>query len=154
ERVVEQSVQLAETFASYLTTDKPLYQPGQTIHIRALTLQKPELLPAAGHEVVLTVADSKGNKVFRQALPASEYGIASADFTLADELNLGAYTVSAAVGDYHVDKQVTVQRYSLPKFKVTVDTDRAYYLPGTKLSGKVAANYFFGKPVANSAVTV
>src|SRR5262249_54852497 len=30
-----------------LTTDKPLYQPNQTIHIRALALARPNLKPAA-----------------------------------------------------------------------------------------------------------
>lgn len=154
ERVIEQAVELLERFSTLLTTDKPLYQPGQTMHLRALTLEKPEMLPAAGRDLVLTVADSKGNKVFREVKRLSEFGIASAEFTLADELNLGTYTISAAVGDQQVEKQVTVSKYSLPKFKVGFEPDRTYYLPGGKVSGKVSANYFFGKPVSGGTVTL
>jgi len=154
DQVLDQQVRLEEGFATLLTADKPLYQPGQTIHIRTLTLRKPDMLPAAGREIVIIVADSKGNKVFRQVKTVSEYGVASAEFTLANELNLGSYTVSAALGEQQAQKQVTVQRYSLPKFKVTLDTDKSYYLPGVKLSGTVAANYFFGKPVSAASITV
>lgn len=154
DRVLEQPVELQERFATFLTTDKPLYQPGQTIHIRSLTLKKPEMLPPAGREIAITVADSKGNKVFRQVKAISEFGIAFADFTLATELNLGTYTVSATLGEHQAERQVTVKRYALPKFKVALETDRSYYLPAGKLSGTVAADYFFGKPVAGAAVTI
>ncbi|MHC4717158.1 MAG: hypothetical protein ACYS5V_09330, partial [Planctomycetota bacterium] len=32
----------------YLSTDKPIYRPGQTVHMRCLALRKPRLVPAAG----------------------------------------------------------------------------------------------------------
>ncbi|MBT9560386.1 MAG: hypothetical protein IV100_30455, partial [Myxococcales bacterium] len=48
-----------------LTTDKPLYQPGQTIHVRALAVKRPQNSPVAGEEAIFEVQDPKGNKVFR-----------------------------------------------------------------------------------------
>jgi len=153
-RVMVQSVEIVEGTTTLLTTDKPLYQPGQTIHIRALSLKKPQMVPAAGEEIVLIVADAKGNKVFKQAGIMNDFGVASADFTLATELNLGLYTVAAEIRGSTTEKKVTVERYALPKFKVALDTDRDFYPPGAKLSGTVAADYFFGKSVQGAAVTI
>ena len=59
-----------------LTTDKPIYQPGQVIHLRALALSAFDLTPAAGQPFEVTIADGKGNKVFRQSLTTSDFGAA------------------------------------------------------------------------------
>jgi uncharacterized protein YfaS (alpha-2-macroglobulin family) len=44
---IEEKVQIRSALRTLLTTDKPLYQPGQTIHIRALTLSQPSMKPLA-----------------------------------------------------------------------------------------------------------
>lgn len=137
-----------------LTTDKPLYQPNQTIHIRALALARPDLKPVAEKPLTFEVEDSKGNKVFKQEVTTSKFGVASAEFALGHEINLGRYTVRAVVGDVINEKKVTVDKYVLPKFKVNVTTDKKYYLPGETLKGTVQVDYFFGKAVAGGEVTV
>lgn len=147
-------VRLRRDYNIMLVTDKPLYQPGQTIHMRALVLRRPHLKPDAGQQVILEVRDSKGNKVFKRKLTTNKFGAAWADFSLADELNLGRYECRAIVADVQAVKTVTVKRYVLPKFKVTVTTARPYYLPGMELSGSVSAQYFFGKPVSGGKVEV
>src|SRR5262245_29683206 len=101
-----------------LTTDKPLYQPGQTIHLRALALRAFDLVPAAKQAMAFEIEDAKGNKVYKKELPTSDFGIASADFTLADEVNTGEYRIRALLGDQRSEKTVTVKKYVLPKFKV------------------------------------
>ncbi|MCC6485051.1 MAG: hypothetical protein IT209_09425 [Armatimonadetes bacterium] len=137
-----------------LTTDKPIYQPGQLMHIRALALKIPSLHPADSQPCTLEVSDARGNKVFKKAGPLSHFGIASADFQLASEVNQGAYTVRAIVEGKTEEKKVTVERYVLPKFKVRMETERTYYLPGDRVKGTVHADYFFGKPVENAKVSV
>jgi hypothetical protein len=139
---------------TYLVTDKPIYQPGQTIHIRSLSLRKPALLPVKNREAVFEVEDGKGNKVFKKALMTGAFGTAYASFSLADELNFGNYTIRAIVGREKVEKTVKVERYVLPKFKVAVKTDKEYYLPAAKAEIDIDAQYFFGKPVAEAQVKV
>ena len=78
-----------------LTTDKPLYQPGQTIHIRALTLSGAEKKPLSEAEVIFEVEDAKGNKVFKVRKETDKFGISFADFVLASELNMGTYRIRA-----------------------------------------------------------
>ncbi len=135
-----------------LTTDKPVYQPGQTIHLRTLALLRPSLKPADDAKIRLTIEDPKQNKVFDKTIVASEWGIASADFQLGDEINLGRYAITARIGDTETARTVTVKRYVLPKFKVSLNTERTYYLPGQTLRGTIRSAYFFGKPV-NGAKT-
>jgi hypothetical protein len=138
----------------FLTSDKPVYQPGQTIHIRVLALSSINMKPVTGVEAQLVVEDAKGNKVFRQAVRLSDYGIAAADFALADEVNQGQYKIIAELGEVKSEKTVTVKYYVLPKFKIVVTTDKPYYLPGETIKGHVQADYFFGKPVAGGQTAI
>jgi len=148
-----------------LTTEKPVYQPGQTIHVRALALEQANHHADAARKLTFELEDSKGNKVFKKATETDKFGIASAEFALADEVNLGAYHVRALMGDAEAQVNtaeiaVQVERYVLPKFKVAVEFDkkdgkeRRDYRPGDHVTGTVRANYFFGKPVDDAVVTI
>jgi 5-hydroxyisourate hydrolase-like protein (transthyretin family) len=156
---VEQPVTIEREYRLLLTSDKPLYQPGQTIHMRALALSTFDLTPARGATVNFLVEDAKGNKVFRQNVTASDFGVAAADFVLADMVNQGNYKLSVAINGTggsetrpYAEKTVEVRPYVLPKFGVAVSTDRSFYLPGQRVQGSVRADYFFGKPVAGGDV--
>ncbi len=149
---LERPVTVERDFRLLLTTDKPLYQPGQTIHIRALALDKFDLTPARGASIDFLVQDAKGNKVFRQSVPASDFGIASVDFILADMVNQGNYNLSATIGNTVSEKTVEVRPYVLPKFGISLTTDQTFYTPGQHVEGSLQADYFFGKPVAQGEV--
>ena len=149
---LEQTVTVERSYKVLLTTDKPIYQPGQQIQIRALALGAFDRLPAAGGEIEVTVADAKGNKVFRETATTSEFGVAAWTFQLADEVNHGNYKITAALGDTSSEKTVVVKPYVLPKFKVSASTDETFYRPGQRVTGQVEAAYFFGKPVDQGQV--
>ena len=151
---IEREVTIQRDYRVLLTTDKPLYQPGQVIHIRALALSAFDLQAADAQNLTLEVADGKGNKVFRKNLVTSEYGAAWADFQLAPEVNSGDYKISATLGNATSEKTVTVEYYVLPKFDLTLETERSYYQPGQQVKGSLQADYFFGKPVSESLVTL
>lgn len=151
---VEQPVTIQREYRLLLTSDKPLYQPGQTIHMRALALSTYDLTPARGATINFLVEDAKGNKVYRQSATASDFGVAAADFTLADLVNQGDYKLTVSIGDTSSEKTVEVRPYVLPKFAVNVSTDRSFYLPGQRVEGKIQSDYFFGKPVAGGEVQV
>ncbi|MBI4789725.1 MAG: hypothetical protein HY782_22060 [Chloroflexi bacterium] len=155
---IEKAIVVQRNYKLLITTDKPLYQPGQTIHLRALALGALDRAPAKDQPLEFLIEDPKGNKIYRKTVQTSAYGITSADFQFADTLNAGAYKITASIGDAggvhptKSEKAVTVKPYVLPKFKVSVETDRGYYLPGERVTGRVRADYFFGKPVAKSDV--
>jgi len=105
-------------------------------------------------DIDFLVEDPKGNKVFRRTVGASSFGVAAADFVLADELLHGDYKITVSLGDTSSEKTVTVKRYVLPKFAVKVNTERPYYLPGQRVAGTVQCDYFFGKPVVDGQVEI
>jgi alpha-2-macroglobulin-like protein len=151
---VEETLSVRPGVQTLLTTDKPMYQPGQTIHMRALSLRRPDRKEVAGEEATFEVEDAKGNKVFKRAMKTDAYGISHADFVLADELNQGVYRIRHLVGAAREEKTVTVEKYVLPKFKVNFTSDRAFYQPGDAVKGEIQTDYFFGKPVAGAQVRV
>jgi hypothetical protein len=154
EEKLEQKVNLKAEAKVLLVTDKPLYQPGQVMHIRALSLRPFDLKPVAGEELTFEVEDGKGNKVFKRAQKTSEYGIASVDFQLADEVNMGDYQVRANLGNTQAHKTVSVKKYVLPKFKNDLTADKRFYLPKEVIHADLQSDYFFGKPVAGGKVKV
>ena len=149
---VESLVKIEKKFRIYLSIDKPRYQPGQKINIRALVLELPSLQPVAEKEIVLEVQDAKGNKVYKQEGKTSKYGISSGVFQLADEVNMGTFKVKAVLGEKEAARDVEVKKYVLPKFKISFKTDRKFYAPGDTVKGNVQVNYFFGKPVSKGKV--
>ncbi|HZD78227.1 MAG TPA: MG2 domain-containing protein [Acidobacteriaceae bacterium] len=160
-----QSVTLKDAASILLTTEKPIYQPSQTIHVRALVLDRASHRADADRHLTFEVEDSRGNKVFKKATTTDKFGVASAEFSLADEVNLGTYHLRALMGDSSAPSNtaelaLNVERYVLPKFKVAVDftekdnKPRRDYRPGDHVTGTVRANYFFGKPVDHAETTI
>ena len=161
-----QQIRLEDKASLLLTTEKPIYQPGQTIHVRALALDRANHQATAGRKLTFEVEDSRGNKVFRKITQTDPYGVASAEFALADEVNLGMYHLRGLMEDDALASTATteialrVERYILPRFKVAVELAgqgakaKRWYRPGDHVTGTVRANYFFGKPVDNAEVTV
>jgi uncharacterized protein YfaS (alpha-2-macroglobulin family) len=160
-----QGIEIEEKASILLTTEKPIYQPSQTIHIRALALDKGDHVATSDRTLTFEVEDSRGNKVFKKVTHTDGFGIASAEFALADEVNLGTYHVRALLGASDspastAELSVNVQRYVLPKFKVAIDfaekdhKPKRDYRPGEHVTGTVRANYFFGKPVEGADIRV
>ncbi len=156
-----ETVQLEDKISVLLTSEKPIYQPSQTIHLRALALNRADRHAAGGRALTFEVEDPRGNKVFRKGTATDNFGVASAEFTLADEVNLGAYHIRAKMGEVSAaELTVNVERYVLPKFRVAIEFDskngkpKRDYRPGDHVTGAVKANYFFGKPVDNASVTI
>jgi len=158
-------VRLEDKVSILLTTEKPIYQPGQTIHVCALALDRSDHEVAASRTLTFEVEDSRGNKVFKKATETDRFGVASAEFGLADEVNLGTYHLRALMGDAEAPANsaeiaIHVERYVLPKFKVAIEfsargkKQKRGYQPGDHVTGTVRANYFFGKPVDGAEIGI
>ena len=139
-----------------LTTDKPLFQPGQTVHMRALVFdQSGRALP--DEEVTFRVEDEEGSNAYTTSLKTSRYGVAAADWRVPESTKLGAYVATLKVKDRedsYDGAQFRISRYDLPNFSVTAKADRAYYLGGQTPSVEVRADYLFGQPVRRGRVRV
>ncbi|MBI4320252.1 MAG: hypothetical protein HY675_17310, partial [Chloroflexi bacterium] len=141
----EAKVAVSNSYLVFLETDKPIYKPGQTIHIRVLTLD-PDLMPVSD-SVTVEALDAKGTKVFRTVSSTDAYGMATMDLPLSTEPNLGAWKVNAATAKNKTQLDVRVEEYVLPKYEVVPDLPREWFLVSEQIKGKVTATYSFGKPV-------
>jgi hypothetical protein len=151
---LERPVQIRADSKVMLVSDRPIYQPGHVIHLRALALRPFDMRPVADRDIVFEVEDPKGNKVFKRTFKTSPFGVAFVDFQLADEVNMGDYHLRAVLGDTRAEKTVQVKRYVLPKFKTEVTADKRFYLPKETVKLELQSDYFFGKPVAGAKVEI
>lgn len=160
--IFEQEAQVAlefdRTARILLTTDKSLYQPGQTLHLRALVFDPSErALPSASAS--FTVEDPDNTTVFRASSTTTRFGVATADWQIPDNTPLGDYLISVEIDDGRFEdskaqQYVKISRYDLPNFTVNTKADRAYYLPGQNAEVEVRADYLFGQPVTRGKVRV
>jgi CD109 antigen len=146
------SISVQEGTLVFLETDKPIYKPGQTVMMRVLTLDA-DLKPVEG-QVAVEVMDAKGIKVFKKDVATDDYGMASLEMPLSTEPNLGVWKVSAAAGQSKTQVDVRVEEYVLPKYEVKVDLAKEWALVSEPISGKIQAQYSFGKPVKGEAEIV
>jgi hypothetical protein len=146
-------------FSSFLvSSDKPLYQPGQTLHARILAFDTSHHA-VAGEAVELRILDPDNTLLFRSNLRTSTFGIASADWPIPGNLRLGDYRLQADFGEDRSEEggasaTVKISRYELPTFKVSSKPDRQYYLSGQSARVEVHADYLFGQPVTRGHVRV
>jgi uncharacterized protein YfaS (alpha-2-macroglobulin family) len=105
----------------FISTDKPLYQPEQTVHIRTLGFegQNPT---ASKRPVTVEVQDPKGDLIYKKDIQPNDYGVAAVDFPLSDQLPVGNYQISGTLGGIaKANQTILVKRYVLPKFKIDVN---------------------------------
>jgi MG2 domain/Macroglobulin domain MG3 len=168
----ENDLKLGAPTRILVQTDKPLYQPGQMLHIRALIFGD-EHRVLATKKIYIQVEDEDGTVVFRDDRTSSRFGVVATDWTIPDRVRLGEYRILAKTypgrfvdEDEDSDDEdnplsaaadrrtVRISRYELPTFVVDVKPDRSYYLPEQKASVDVSAAYLFGKPVPKAAVRI
>jgi len=144
------NVKIEKAVLTFLETDKPIYKPGQTIHIRAITLN-PELMPSS-QPVTVEALDAKGIKIFRSETTTDEYGMATLELPISQEPNLGVWKITAASAEGKTQIDVRVEEYVLPKYEVKVELPKEWFLVNEPIKGSVAAEYSFGKPVKGELV--
>src|ERR1035438_9292836 len=145
----------ATDLQAYIYTDRPVYRPGHTVHIKAVIRQEKDdqqILPAV-KTVKLTVTDADNKAVLTQDLPISAHGTVATDLTLASDAGLGYYSVGLASNGTPINQgSFYVEEYKKPEYQVKVTPTAQRVLQGEKIQAVIDARYFFGEPVANAKV--
>ncbi len=142
-----------------ISVDKPIYQPGQLLHLRLLALDNFSRRAVEDAPVSVKISDPESTAIFRSTIKTSRHGIASLDWPIPESTRLGDYLIEVDIdeGKYKgsiAGQRVKVSRYDLPNFVVTAKADRPYYLPGQNASVEVRADYLFGQAVTRGRVRV
>jgi len=141
-----------ESLKGYVYTDRPVYRPGHTVHIKGVvrkeqndSLDLPDL-----KTLKLKVTDADNKVVLQQDAVVSAHGTVSADLTLAADAGLGYYSIE--LGGVTGSGNFYVEEYKKPEYQVTVKPTVARVLQGNQIQATIEARYFFGEPVANAKV--
>ncbi len=141
----------------FLHTDRGLYRPGDTVHLRGLArllrLNGGLFVPAnAAAEV--TVADPRDREVARRSVPLSKFGGFSLDHALSEAAALGDYRVRARLPYGEFSETFTVEEFRAATFEVelTAKEPRAFSGDVVKLSS--FGRYFYGAAVRSADVTL
>jgi len=138
---------------AYIYTDRPVYRPGHTVHIKAvLRKEKDDALDLPGQSTMkLTVTDADNKAVLKQDVAVSAHGTVIADLNLPADAGLGYYSI-ALDGVQSGSGSFYVEEYKKPEYQVTVKPTAARILQGNSIQATIEARYFFGEPVANAKV--
>ena len=148
---------LKDDFSFLMLTDKPIYQPEQTLNLRGILLKGAEAKTvASGDEIQFNIKDEDDTVLYRENLKTSEFGIAAISWTIPGNAKLGNYSIEVRRDGEQIGySRVKVSRYDLPNFAVSAKPDKNYYLPDQKEAKiEIRADYLFGRPVTKGRVRV
>ncbi|HKG14884.1 MAG TPA: MG2 domain-containing protein, partial [Pyrinomonadaceae bacterium] len=142
------------SLTSYIYTERPVYRPEQKVYFKGILRKRAEgVYRVPGSKTVsVTVTDNDGATIYEKELPLSTRGTFAGELDLPEESPLGSYSINAAVGDASSTGYFQVAEYKKPEYKVSVKTAQGYVMAGQKAKFTVAANYYFGAPVARAGV--
>lgn len=138
---------LAAGFEAFVFTDRGIYRPGETVHVKALVrnrdVEAPEPFPA-----VLRVRRPDG-RIFRD-LPAmlDDLGAAEAAIRIEEFLPTGLYSLELAVpGSFKVlgETSVAVEDFVPPQIETSVTLPAGRHAAGRNLEIACAARHLFGR---------
>ncbi|NXB41205.1 A2ML1 protein, partial [Eulacestoma nigropectus] len=133
-----------------IQTDKPVYEPGQTVRFRIVTLDEEFLALNDSRDAgtifsFLWAQDPKNNQIEQWQNVVPQDGIADLSFQLSDEPLLGMYVINVtrarAYGSFSVKERV------LPKFEVFFEAPNQIYALDTAFPLRVCGRYTRGKSV-------
>lgn len=157
EQDVSIAIQLQDRLTARFQTDKPIYQPGQIVHLRAV-VSNAQGQAASGAKVALRINDQDNERVHTVQLVASRFGIIQDDWVIPSSAGLGTYQIALTAqgdDDYQIARHVVrVSRYDLPTFTVTAKPNRSVYLPSESATVTISGTYLFGKPVPKGHVKI
>jgi alpha-2-macroglobulin len=144
--------QPARELAAYIYTDKPIYRPGHTVHLKAVLRWRHQgaLARFDRQDAEIVAADPNDKVVFRRQVKVDEFGAVQASFPVPGTAALGHYTVRVQSGDAQGAGAFEVQEYRKPEFEVIVQPAARFVVQGREAVATVQARYYFGQPVANA----
>nr|XP_014706448.1 alpha-2-macroglobulin-like protein 1 isoform X1 [Equus asinus] len=128
----------------FIQTDKPVYNPGQRVHFRIVSLNS-NFLPVNDKYSIVELEDPNSNRIAQWLEVVPEQGIVDLSFQLAPEATLGTYTVTVAEGKTF--GTFSVEEYVLPKFKLEVVEPKQLSVVDKSFLVKICCRYTYGKPM-------
>ena len=156
----------------YIYTDRPAYQPGQTVFIRGIIRDvnlKYVVRPQAKYQV--TIIEAQGREIYTETVELSPFGTFSLSMPLDESATVGEYRIlviaemntesesaneskSGGSSDYGLpfNGQFLVKHFQLPPIQIAFDFDRQVYFRGETIKATIKVNYTYGQPLSKAKI--
>lgn len=134
-----------------VSTDRSLYQPGQTLHARGLWLDSFGR-PAAQETVRWEIEDPKGRTLTVAEGRTSDMGVAAFDWTIPSHAEGGDYSLGITPDPNYNNVFFRVRPYEPATLLVDVALERPVVLKGEATSVTVTVRYANGDPIVDATV--
>jgi hypothetical protein len=148
-----------------VTTDKPIYTPGETVHLRALvwdySYQNATKIAISESFVRLTIYNPENIAIYWTNVRTDAQGVLVFDFPLDADIDIGSWGIEFEYQTTRYRYTVKIDQYVKPVFRVVLDTDGKEFFArddsvlfknSEKFEGKIRVNYYFGQAVVDAAV--
>jgi len=138
---------------TYIQTNKPLYQPGETVWFRADVRMARTLAGGLPGGLTMQLVSPRGAIVATKRTLAQN-GVARNDFALAADLEGGEYTIKLESDTGATDaRKIIVNTYEAPRLMKTLELLRKAYGEGDQVSAALELKRTTGEPFADRAAT-
>ena len=145
---------------SYGISDRPLYKPGDTAHLKFLLRNvgyfDPEESRWANQTGTLTLYNGRGEEALKiEKLKTDALGAVETEVIIPKDAPLGSWRAVYQIGN-RTSAQVAfqVEEYRKPEYEVKVEAPTEPVKLGEKFTATIKANYFHGAPVRNANVEI
>jgi serine/threonine protein kinase len=165
-RFSEKLALLGAAYITHVTTDKPMYKPGEVVGFRSLTLDSFSRRPAEEDlRLIFTITNPQGQEIFKIEGPAllakrvsSEKllegpdgkpirGVGAGDFPIPDNAPGGEYTLTVREAQNRFapqERRFLVNRYEKPRLNKELEFTRKSYGPGDEVVAAAKASRIEG----------
>jgi hypothetical protein len=160
-------------FATYLSTDKPVYQPGEVVRFRSLTLDRATRTPPTqdltlNYMLIDPAGDRRLVAAGTTALRSNDLkpllgpdgqpvrGIGTGEFTLPSDAPAGMYSLSLRSNSDvvpEVRRTFWIRDTRKPRLDAKLTLHRSSYAPGEEVQAELVAQRAQGGPLAECPLT-
>ncbi|KAF5901964.1 alpha-2-macroglobulin-like, partial [Clarias magur] len=135
----------------FIQTDKPIYNPGQTVNFRIVTMDS-NFIPLEQKYSTVILEDIHHNRIGQWTNVSSTGLILQLSHKLNAEAPQGDYSLKAKIENRLITHHFKVQKYVLPKFEITVNAPNQHSVGEEELKLEVCGKYTYGQPVPGQAL--
>jgi len=138
----------------HVITDRPLYEPGNTVRFRAVVLRAKDLAPLDHRPGTWVVTGPDHEVLLEEAAPAGDWGVVAGSFPLDKGAPVGTWTVAWRSADAVDEVPFTVEPFTLPRFRVDATAGKPFYRAGDQPVIKGVVRYASGAPVGAARLDI
>ncbi|KAB2643060.1 MAG: tetratricopeptide repeat protein [Verrucomicrobia bacterium] len=143
----------------YLYTDRPVYQPGESVALRGILreLRNAAYAVPENSEFKLSISDPQGRLLSEQSVKTSRFGTFDSSLVLPAITANGTYVMAAhqerkGLEALHFQGSFEVRSFKLEKIKLAMEFARRVWFRGETIEATLQAAFYWGEPLAGRAL--